>query len=353
VEPLVHGGRFRVNKDLNTIWFTTDHFSLYTVQATAAKDLSLRIQGCGIFAIEDLRGPRIPPGIAAGRIGLHERDGAGDPGPAGFDLTLRRKWDLTTAKSDSRMNGITIVPKSMAPEVYQEILHEISNDTVTTDIFEISYQQLNGSSLYTLKDLTPDQMTSLSNLLKSLTFNLSHSCLLNMGDYAYSMGKGWRLDLPYIRNSNRELQLVLPGGSIQSIYSLQVISGNACDLVLEGHDGMDFRLELKRIGTNEKHYPIGGGEIININYKLDSAVLTMKDGTAYSFDCQGRLTSIKDPAGINEIRIVYDDFSYTVNTPEGTKTFYVYQPRISYIEDALHRQIGFATRRREIFRIFH
>ena len=239
-----------VDTENHIIYFTSSHFSEYVIQTPAVKELSpeeLQAVGYSPFStyIQHADLSISPQGGTA----LTSVTELVLPGPAGFDLTLCRQYDFSIAKMDSQTAG---------------------------NPWALPYAE-------------------------------------NQGDLAYSMGQGWRLDLPYIKDGNREPLLVLPGGSIQSLYGLaKPVSTEffASDgksrtaLSFEGHDGQDFTLRVvfrKETTTLHTDFILSSLAL----YEIESAELTMRDGTSYLFDSRGRTVRITDPTGLNSIGVSY------------------------------------------------
>jgi hypothetical protein len=235
-----------VDKENNLVYFSSRHFSLYTIQATVAQDLSP----------EDYAGAGYSP---LKSYGTHEgllvspQDGGMYtrvtelviPGPGDYELSIGRRYDTATAKNDA---AYFADPKLMP-------------------------------------------------------------YLRNQGDFAYSMGEGWRLELPYIRNANREMLLCLPNGELYSLWSMSLSrsgSGSGNDRVLElrNRDGEKFTLRVtQRRETIRLRY---GGFFEDVKVWRNSGyLLTMKSVRTYEMDGEGRTTKIVDPSGIFETTISY------------------------------------------------
>ncbi len=261
-----------VATDEDTVYFSSGHFSLYTVQATQVKDLEP----------EDYKEAGYSPFKTYanhGSITVSQQSGAARnvvtelvlPGPAGSDLTISRRYDTATALNDSRIN--------VDPEL-------------------LPY-------------------------------------LKNQGDFTYSMGKGWRLQLPYIKNANTCEMLCLPDGSLYSFWDMkldydgQSVSthwlfgihwGEADEsavLTLTPREKEDFTLTAKRVKRSGPR-----------RFESDSYTLTMKDGTVYQMDKTGRCTRITDPTGLNSISIYY-------------KTDNDHRYQIDHMADAIGRIVNF------------
>jgi RHS repeat-associated protein len=152
--------------------------------------------------------------------------------------------------------------------------------------------------------------------------------LRNQGDFAYSMGKGWRLELPYIKNANREMFVCLPNGELYSLWNMilsQSGSGNDRVLALRSRDGEKFSLRVTQHRETVRIRFGASFEDVKI-WRSTGYLLTMKSGRTYELDAEGRTTKIVDPSGIHETIITY--------TPDA--------PRIERIQDRWGRKITFS-----------
>ncbi|MBN1699678.1 MAG: hypothetical protein JW881_19335, partial [Spirochaetales bacterium] len=263
-----------VDRENNRIYFSSDHFSLYTVQATVSQDLGTEEYAEAGYS--PFRTYAVHGSLAVSQKGGSVHNNVTElvlPGPAGFDLAISRRYDTSTGVSDSR---------------------------ITADI------DTSGNNV----DLTP--------------------YLKNQGDVTYSMGNGWRLELPYIKNAGSCEILVLPGGSMHSFFDMKIEEEDSDDeevsvLSLTPRDKEEFKLKVTREKVtyfkNSHYYEEYE------TWKNNGYVLSMKDGTSYTLDDTGRCTKIADPTGLNTITVTY-------KSGEG-----VY--KIDYIEDALGRKVRF------------
>ena len=160
----------------NVIVFATSHFTLFSVQPTMVQDLSpqeLTDVGYSPFKAQVTQG-----GITVSTQGGSAMTEATDmvlPGKAGFDFVLKRTYDTATARGDSP--GLSInAALSFSLTSIVENAEDLAN-LVNADSLESILQQVGGSVL--------------SQLQNKIT-----SIFQNYGDYAYSTGVGWRLELP-------------------------------------------------------------------------------------------------------------------------------------------------------------
>ena len=260
-----------IDTETNTVYFTTDHFSSWSIQASPVVGLlSQETQDAGISPnrsysnhgdlIVSTQGGGVKTTVSELVL----------PGPNGFDLVIARRYDLTTAKIDSR--------------------------TFFSD-WTIPY-------------------------------------LGNQGDYTYSMGNGWRLNVPYIINSNTEQILVLPNGSMVSIWDMEMPNPTMKDekriLSMYDRDSGYFNLEIKQRKTTYTWQYSNGSIDTKEIWEAKSYKLTLKNGNVFYFDDKGRLDYVQDSNQFYKIDVVYHD---EIENDGGIG--------ISYIEDAIGRKVYF------------
>ena len=133
---------------------------------------------------------------------------------------------------------------------------------------------------------------------------------LKPGDIYYSMGIGWRLNLPYVKKPDTTPEnwtVVLPSGASYSVSVMENL-GTTNPLTYEYHKGSDFRFE---------YYAAS-----------DLVKLTMKDGTWYEMRNDGLVSRIQGRVdGIKGGEII---ISYITGTSE-----------IDYIQDTMNRKVHF------------
>ncbi|MDA3939144.1 MAG: hypothetical protein PF693_07530 [Spirochaetia bacterium] len=288
-----------VDTENNQIIFSTNHFTEFTIQPTVIEDLSPQ----ELAAIEfepfssTTQHQQLTVSQQSGGISTSMTEFV-LPGKNGFDFELRRIYDTGTAKGDA--NGLSAN--------ISVLLGDILNGTIGKDL-AISFGSIPSSQI----------------------LNSVKSYFQNNGDYAYSTGQGWRLNLPYIRGANSTVLVRTSSGAFHNIKSMDVDFERTKEYGIyyrevwfDNHEGEDFTLMVKQtkdpihLATSLQGY---------LQQTLDSwalveAVLYEKDGKEYHFDALGRLTSIKDPNG-NNISLIYDGLL------------------LDYIEDTLERRVRF------------
>jgi RHS repeat-associated protein len=244
-----------VDTDANMVYFVSGHFTDYTVQATQAKDLEPeQYKEAGLSPFKTY--------AQHGSITVSQQGGSAHteatelvfPGPGGFDLAISRHYDTSTATRDGQ-----VVAES-----------------------------------------------AIATYLKA------------QGDFTYSMGKGWRLNLPYVMNTNKSEVLVLSDGSMHPFMGLTHTGGDYYWLNLTSYEGEWFSIYA------HSEY-VSHPETNDTRLERKSYTLRMKDGTEYLFDGTGRCTQKTDPTGLNKITVVYKSANN----------------QIDYIQDALGRKVYF------------
>ena len=224
------------------------------------------------------------------------------PGRNGYDFVLKRTYDSATARGDC--GAITL------------------NAALGLSFFGATYDEMEiaqfGKSLLSSSEISLAEQ--IEQKLKSY--------FQNNGDYAYSMGIGWRLNLPYIRGSNSGIIVRLPNGLFQAMNSLNLTSvddttGVYRTMKFENHESADFTLYATQVRTDVDIVGLVKGTQYIPGWQLTSAKLIMKDGTTYDIDALGRTTQITDPAGLNTINLNYNGLI------------------LDYVTDSMGREIHF------------
>ncbi len=243
-----------VDPENNKVVFSSNHFSLYTPVADSVEDISP----------EEIADSGYSPfGTYVNHEGFTVSPQGGNAhtsvtelvlsGPNGFDFELKRYYDLSVAKSDTHAD-------------------------VPVDV--VKY-------------------------------------LENQGDYAYSMGNGWRLNLPYIKNASAQQYLIMPDGSMFGFKSLQLTNTPAKSdkrsLILESHSGEHFSLLVTQTENDKEVYFIGAGGSSEQSWISTSYTLTLTDGKQYIFDGKGRTTEIKSSDEEFSISVSYASGSYEID----------------------------------------
>ena len=311
-----------VDVENNRIYFLTNHFSSFTVQATIIQDLSPQeYKEAGYSPLKSLcpawRDHRFAPRwhslvTRSDRVVL--------PGRNGFDLVLSRHYDTATARGDAFAMAIggKIGLNIMNPGQGIRELQEIK------DIFS-SWEKFGEW----LKGEFFDQI-----------IDILEQYLFNQGDFAYSMGQGWRLNIPYVKAANSTLILCTADGAMHAINEMEIVSAGGIpgyrEFTLKQSEGDDFTLTVRQVnaGFDVTHLireTIGSGDSDGAKIKTmhktrwysTGYILRMKDGTQYEMDALGRTKKIIDPSGLNTI------------------TFHYNGKELDYIEDSVGRKVRF------------
>ena len=213
------------------------------------------------------------------------------PGKGGLDLEIRRLYDTGTAKMDSQC-------------------FEANLSNITPDVL---VDESDAKNLEAAVNITTDSDTAVA----------ATDYRENAGDFAYSIGQGWRLNFPYIKTGTSSFQVRTSSGAFYSLNDMEFIkekstlkSDDSRILWFENHESEDFSLKLIQITDKvEKESSYGTASDLNEDglkdvtidsYYVDSAVLYEKNGREYHFDHLGRLLSINDTNG-NMITLDYSD----------------------------------------------
>lgn len=241
-----------VDTENNVIYFLTNHFSSFSVQATVVQDLSPQeYKDAGYSPLKSYSEHgeiRVSPQGGTASIEVTELV---FPGKNGFDFLLKRRYDTVTARNDAvalSLNihtGFNLLGPSGDIKDFSEIL---------------------------------DAATDLENIKKWLggqaganVLQMVEKYLLNQGDYAYSMGQGWRLNLPYVRSANSSLYLVTSEGTMHSINEMKlseipVFHPYYREMRFEQHQGSDFSLIVKQVKGNAEIAKLVGNDFIKTRW---------------------------------------------------------------------------------------
>jgi RHS repeat-associated protein len=288
-----------VDTEHHRIFFNTNHFSVFTVQPTMIEDITpqqLQDVGYSPFKTKEVHeGIIVSP---EGGSAMTEMTELVLPGRNGFDFILKRTYDSATACGD-------------APGVSVNAQLGISIGRGVIDAVDLAKKVLS-SGVYSLG-------AELEGLIKRY--------FQNNGDYAYSMGLGWRLNLPYIRGANSTILVRLPSGCFYSVHQMSL--KDCYDvfahrvLVFENHEGADFTLKVEQVRTDVSVTGLISGSQYIPGWQLVKAELILNDGTVIEMDALGRTTKITEPSGINVIRFSYSGLY------------------LDYIQDSVGRKIRF------------
>ena len=280
----------------NRIYFTSNHFTPYSVQPTMIEDLTPQ-------ELADINFSPLATKIKDGGVMVSPQGGSLMtevtelvlPGRNGFDFVLKRMYDSATARGDAY--GIKL---NLA------VAFNLYNMTDFDDILKLANRLKNSATL----TINPNLATMIKKYFQ------------NNGDYAYSMGLGWRLNLPYIRGGNSTVLVRTPDGAFHSINSMKIVDNKSLavyrELKLKNYEGSAFTLYLKQARVDfDGSFNIPGWHTIE-------ARLVMKDGTTYQMDKLGRTKQIIDSSGLNTINLHYRNL------------------KLDYIEDSMGRRIRFA-----------
>ncbi|MFP4662157.1 MAG: hypothetical protein ACLFPF_08200, partial [Halanaerobiales bacterium] len=309
-----------VDKENNEIYFMTNHFTSFSVQATVIQDLTpkeYKDAGYSPFkSYSEHGGLTVSPQMGTASTEATELV---LPGRNGFDFVLERRYDTATARSDAFSIAL--------------------NASIGFDIISPNGLPLDEVSALSKYNEMMDNF-NWANQATGNIINLIESYLFNQGDFAYSMGQGWRLNIPYVKSANSSMILRTADGQNHFLNEMELkeVSGYIPNvertLEFEQHEGADFTLYVEQSYSPIDYTQLVGYALnqddskteenfIRSRWYSSSYQLIMKDGTIYEMDALGRTTKMIDPSGLNEINFHYDGME------------------LDYIEDSMGRIIRF------------
>ncbi len=311
-----------IDRDQHKILFFTNHFTAFSVQPTMIQDLSpqqLKDIGHSPFKGESSLGAvTVSP---QGGTAMVEVTEFVLQGKNGFTLPIKRMYDTGTATVDSPSLSLSA---------------------------SISLGLSNLGDLAGLGDFIGGQLVSngVSTMVGAIKAKVD-GMLKHNGDYALSLGVGWRLSLPYVITTNETVMVRLPTGGYYGINQMESQSSfwsNPVSRTLdfEFHEGEDFHFRATQVRGNIDATGITGSAAIskicqalgvgdgtlNLLPKLIpgwntiASELWTRDGTYYLFDGNGRVVQIRDKTGLSGFHFTYnglllesitDDFGRKVN----------------------------------------
>ena len=268
--------------------FATRHFSIFTVKPTPVQELSpqeLRDKGYSPLASISKH-----EGLSVSTQGGTARTSTTEfvlPGKAGFSFTLGRTYDTATAREDSARLLI-----NAALSFY------VDNKNVTSADYVSGF-----TSDYNNK-----------NLLGTEKIKKFRETEKQRGDYPYSLGLGWRLNLPYVSTTGKDLSVVLPSGNGYSVRGMTAGSAQTWTreastervLSYENHDTEDFTfVAYQQKATITLDSSIASSFSMP-SWVTEKALVILKDGSTYRFDEHGSISSIEDAQGVNTVSFTYN-----------------------------------------------
>ena len=278
-----------VNTTTHTVYFITDHFSTFSVQASLASSLSP----------EQISGMGVSPGkgyAENNQVGISYGSGTATvtakdfvlPGKGGLDLTISRSYDHMTAQSDWGLDE---------DNVLQAIV----------GFFDF------GNPFFTI-------------FINFMTQQLDRA--ISKPSACYGFGRGWRLNAVWVEKNDNGQFVHLPGGGMKKInWTMDGAGwGGQGHGVFECHAGEHFiieKIQKKEEDIYSSSNSSGERTKVGETWVTVSYALTTKEGTKYSMDGDGRLQRIMNRLGTSEIK------------------FYYQGKNIDYILDSTGRRIDF------------
>jgi len=122
------------------------------------------------------------------------------PGRNGFDFVLSRRYDTATARNDAFALAI--------------------NGKIGFDIID------GGGAIKESIDIMKmiegfKENTNWANEASKNILQILEEYLFNQGDFAYSMGQGWRINIPYVKAANSSMLLRTAEGNMHYINEIR------------------------------------------------------------------------------------------------------------------------------------
>ncbi|NLW48477.1 MAG: hypothetical protein GXY86_14235, partial [Firmicutes bacterium] len=343
-----------VDTENNAIYFITNHFSSFSVQITIFQDLAPdEYKDAGYSPLKSYsqhEGISISPqgGTASTRATEMVL-----PGRNGFDLTIARHYDTAAARSDAfsvafggSLGWDIMSPKGIddSCENAKAIVDFYNKIKDTLDEYEKWLEWTNSNTYQNIRDYV-------------------EKFIFNQGDYAYSMGQGWRLNLPYVKTANSDLIFCTPDGGMHSLFEMNFEKGEGYTdgnltyrtITFKQHEGDDFTITVKQINDAaiDVFSILTKDRIFRSRWYSMEYKITLRDGTIYELNGAGRVERIVAPDGINDICFEYDGplLDY-IRDSMGRKVKFKYEPfiivpRITKIwieNDSYNRQVSYDVR---------
>ena len=291
-----------VDTENNRIIFSTDHFTSFSIQSVPTEEISAPELASMEFAPfstetkhEDMTVSPSGGGVTTSMTEFVL------PGRNGLDLEIRRIYDTGTAIADSA--GFSANFNLNAGDVL--------------------------GGLETAEKLLQGAVTEVSETLRDSIIDF----LINSGDYAFSLGQGWRLNFPYIKRNFSTVLVRTWTGHFFDINSMDVTDielksfGLKRTIRFENHEIEHFTLVLEQdlspLKKDTFNEILEGDDLIPVPvWFTTGGKLIEKNGVVTVFDEMGRIKEKKDPNG-NSIDFIYKDLV------------------LEYIKDSCGREVHF------------
>ena len=261
-----------VDPNTDTVYFLTDHFSMFSVQASMAPPMSAeQISGMGISPGKEYnQNNQVGISYGSGSASVTAKDFV-LPGKGGMDLTISRTYDSITAQADWGLDEHNVIQAMVG--------------------------FINFGNPY---------LTAFVNFMAR---QLDH--VLSGPASTYGFGRGWRLNAVWVEKNDNGQFVHLPGGGMKKINWTMDGSGPGGQghARFECHAGEHFILEKNQVKQSDvQSVDNGQGSPTNIGetWVATDYTLTTKDGTKYYMNKDGLLTRIVNRLGTSEIYFTYN-----------------------------------------------
>ncbi|HBE77563.1 MAG TPA: hypothetical protein DDW65_07230, partial [Firmicutes bacterium] len=281
-----------VDPNTDTVYFFTKHFSMFSVQASAAPGISPeQISNMGVSPGKSyFQNNQVNISYASGSASVLAKDFV-LPGRGGLDLTISRSYDSGLGQSDWGVNE---------KNIFQRLFGVVG---LFDSFFSIASQ-------FVAKWLD-EQNSGLAD--------------------TYGFGRGWRLNFVWVEKNDNGQFIHLPGGGMKEINWAMDGSGSGGQGhgIFECHAGEHFVLEQTQTKVSDIYSESGSGDQgdkVGENWTTSGYLLTTKEGTKYYIDGEGRLQRIVNRLGSSEIHFAYknsDKLDYILDSA-GRKILFTY-----------------------------
>jgi RHS repeat-associated protein len=261
-----------VDPNTDTVYFLTDHFSMFSVQASMASPMSAeQISGMGVSPGKEYnQNNQVGISYGSGSSSVTAKDFV-LPGKGGMDLTLSRSYDSNTAQADWGLDEQNVI-----------------------------------QAMVGFVDFGNPFLTAFVNFMAR---QLDH--VLSGPASTYGFGRGWRLNAVWVEKNDNGQFVHLPGGGMKKINWTMDGSGPGGQGHgrFECHAGEHFILEKNQVKQADvQSVNNGQGSPTNIGetWVATDYTLTIKDGTKYYMNKDGLLTRIVNRLGTSEINFTYN-----------------------------------------------
>lgn len=261
-----------VDGEKNVVYFMTNHFSMFSVQASVAPAMGPeQISNMGISPGKGYHETnQVSVSYGSGSANVMSKDFV-LPGRGGLDLTISRSYDSILAQSDW---GIE-----------QENLFQTLCDF--------------GSSLF------GQYYAIFANIVAQKIDQY-----LSKPAGSFGFGRGWRMDLVWVEKDENGQFIHLPGGAMKKINWNMTGSGwgDQGQGRFECHAGEHFILEQTQAFQENIYFddPASGTPIkVGERWITDGFTLTTRDGTKYYMSSDGKLQQVVNRLKTSEIKFNY------------------------------------------------